>query len=364
MKKQLLIIFPDEWLSYSPTILNLVANFSDSFDIKVISFDIGKFKNKEITQKEFEFIKINCVLFYILSKFKIYKLAKVLMLFIIIKIFYHRPDEVIGVDAIGLWVAQKIFNQCHFLSLEIDENVFFRASDFERISSVLIQTPERYNYLFKSEPNIIKNVFYVQNSPRLKTPVNRDSSVDLDREKQLIYFGNVIAKHGIFKCIESISNLSDVSLTVTGILTSTIKKQILSQYRDFIAHKKVVLNERYIQQEEVIEYLSKFSIGFCFYDLELIAKQDFNYISCPSGKLFNYYAAGVPVIGSDIIGLNSVKEFQTGILLNDLSAKSIAQAIKTIFDNYQEFKKNCLKAARYFDFDSSVKSYKDYLLRK
>ena len=52
---------------------------------------------------------------------------------------------------------------------------------------------------------------------------------------------------------------------------------------------------------EYIKYVSNFRIGFCFYDWNLI-KNDFNYQTAPSGKLFVYLSAGLPVIVCNIPG--------------------------------------------------------------
>lgn len=363
MKKKLLIIFPDEWLSHSPTILNLVAKLSDYFEIKVISFDTNMYKNHEIKGDEFEFIKINkyIALFLIkLNRLKIYKLVKSLLLFI--KIRRQEADEIIGVDSIGLWVAQKVFRKSHFLSLEIyEEDVLFIRDKIDFIESVAIQTEERYDYLFG---NVRLKTFYLQNSPSFTT-IDRVYKERVG--KKVIYFGNVIPSHSIHLCIEAISNidLEDISLTIKGPISSKVKKEIQVQYSNLIQSGKLLLDESYVSQDKVVAYLSEFYIGFCFYDFDLIEKNNtFNYISCPSGKLFNYYASGVPVIGSDILGLKSVKDFEAGILLKDPSLESICIAIGNIISNHQRFSENCLNAAAHFDFDLAVEPYQDYLMNK
>lgn len=126
------------------------------------------------------------------------------------------------------------------------------------------------------------------------------------------------------------------------------------------------MNESYIDRENLAEYLSKFYIGFCFYDLKILKKRRdlaiFNYITAPSGKLFNYYAAGLPVIGSNISGLISVKEFNTGVLLDDYSPQAIRQAIDTISTNYSLLSTNCFKAAEHFSFDKMIEPFQKYLL--
>jgi len=112
------------------------------------------------------------------------------------------------------------------------------------------------------------------------------------------------------------------------------------------------------------EYLNSFEIGFCFYDTRYEHINNFNYNTAPSGKLFKYYAAGVPVIGSNIAGLQSIDEFQTGIRVKNYTPKEILNACETIQANYQFYYQNCLKAAEHFSFDKMIKPFLEYIAWK
>jgi O-antigen/teichoic acid export membrane protein len=90
-----------------------------------------------------------------------------------------------------------------------------------------------------------------------------------------------------------------------------------------------------------------------------LAQQSFNYFSSPAGKLFNYYAAAVPVIGIDIIGLKSVKDFTAGVLIDEVVPAKIKEAINTIEKNYKTFSANCLLASKEFDFKKSFNYFID-----
>jgi hypothetical protein len=97
--------------------------------------------------------------------------------------------------------------------------------------------------------------------------------------------------------------------------------------------------------------------------LEIISRKDFNYFSSSSGKVFNYYLAGVPVIGTDIPRLCSVKDFNAGVLLPEPSVQGVKQAIKETSGRFDLYRSNCLKAARHFDFAQAVRFYRDFLIR-
>ena len=173
-----------------------------------------------------------------------------------------------------------------------------------------------------------------------------------------------LSQAGLDGAVDAINcdTTDQLTLTIKGVIyKNSVKTAILSRYSRLIDQGKVVLDETYTNQDNIVKYLTPFSIGFCFYDFNLISKNDFNYLSSPSGKLFNYYAAGVPVIGTDVPGLSSVHEFKTGILIKELSVDCILTAIKRIINNYEEFSRNCIRAARHFDFAEAAASYKEFL---
>ena len=361
--KKVLFIFPNEWLSYTPTVINMIAGLRDSFEIKVIATDNGNYKNEFFQGKEFDFISLKgtfAKVIYRLGKFlgnqRLYELLKMLVVYW--RMRRYQADEVIAVDALGLWLAQKVYHRTHFLSLEPYQNFLFKQCKTELIESVITQTQERYDYLFKSK---IKT-FLIQNSPAFSSS---NISQKQSSTKQVIYFGSAIPRNGIYFCLEAIAQLPDMSLTIKGTMSPEVRQHIAQNYAELLEQQRIVIDNDYLEQDKVIEYLSQFYIGFCFYDLSCTdATTRFNFVSVPSGKLFNYYAAGVPVIGSDLLGLKSAKDFQAGILLKHLSAENIIQAIKTIDTEYDLYRQNCYEAAEYFDFDRALQPFKEYLMAK
>jgi glycosyltransferase involved in cell wall biosynthesis len=364
MRKSLIIIFPDEWLSHSPTVLNIKKSLSDVFDIRIFAIDDGMFRNHSLCGDEYIFIKINKLLSrFFLRKFRsLYDVikAKRLKKAVTEYVKSNKADRVIGVDSVGLWVAQQVFGKSHFLSLEVKKDRFFRSIDICRIESVIIQTEERYNYLFDKS---LSHKFFIQNSP----PFSKSKDVTkISFQKKLIFFGTVMPSHGLYACLNTLEHIvkSDdgYRLTIKGVIPKKwVRSSIMVRYRSLIEKNIITIDEQYTDQDEIIPYLSNFDIGFCLYDFRLISKNDFNYLSVPSGKLFNFYASGVPVIGVNIPGLNSVREFQTGILLENLSVDAIKNAILKISEDYAFFSTNCLKAAEHFDFQKAAQTYKEFL---
>ena len=383
MKKSILIVFSDEWVAYSPTVINLYDVLSEDFNVRIVAFesslnnqkklmdrnadciDISKENTFPINKAIYLFFRLTEKILTLNSKIDVFGLFKKVNSYSLLKAFLLwkkirglQVDEIIGVDFLSLWVAQTVFGKGHLLSLEIGDipnnNVLYRLVDRKKIQSVLIQTEERYQYLFDSLK--IKTTL-VQNAPIFKPLISYPSNCE-----GLIFCGLAAPKHGINECLDFIAESSEHIMTVKGIVPEDVKQKIQSKYEHLVSQGRLILDESYVEREDFAEYLSQFDIGFCFYDLDPSSSSYFHYLTAPSGKLFNYYAAGIPVIGSDIPGLSSVKDFEAGVLIKNRSVESLREAINTIRADRMKFKKNCLKAAEYFSFDKAIKPFRAYLL--
>jgi glycosyltransferase involved in cell wall biosynthesis len=346
--KNALIVFPDEWLAYSPTIINIIRILRDrKWNLKVIAFDNGIFN--DLVEYEFtSTIKVNKYLFYILRILRLYAPYKFIALILKLSFLNKEHDLVIGVDSVGFLAARTFFKKTTFLSLEAKRDIFHRMSCGCEIENIIIQTTERKEYLFGDDSK--HKIFYVQNSP-----IIRERKETQRTGRKLIYIGMIGPSHGVEFCIRSLPKLGDeYSLTLKGkYIAEGYRNKLKKKYSDYLDSGRLIIDNAYTDQEHILDYLAAYDIGFCFYDLSIAYLQDFNLVSCPSGKLFNYYAAGIPVIGNSIIGLKSVNDFSAGILLDDISPESISCAIKEINRSYDLYAANGLRAADQLDFSKS-----------
>jgi hypothetical protein len=220
MKRHVLIIFPDEWLSHSPTVLNLFKALRNDFNVTVLAINDGTFSNDELHDEGFFFIQIpHRLARTLLRRVRVlYALLKATLLHMRLAKYrkFHPVDEVIAVDSVGLWAAQKVFRKCHFLSLEVKRDLFFRMCTPAGIQSVAIQTPERLAALL---PCRLAPTFFIQNSPSL-AGINIDQHQKSKFNRKLIYLGNILPSHGIFKILDAFDDSlwPDLELTIKGVL--------------------------------------------------------------------------------------------------------------------------------------------------
>lgn len=371
--KKVVILFGDRHLSYSPTVIGLYDQLSPKFDVTIVAKSPETFDNKPLPNRNVVYIKPektegfykypSRIKFELSSLFKKEVAAlkgknirhNYLHEFYFIKDFLERnnPDFIIAVDFKNLAFMQIMNKRVEFLSLEINVADKFREDrDFQNINSVIIQTKERYEHLFKDKKH---RTFFIQNAP-VYTP----EAVN-PRRTGLVYCGTAWDAFGFYHLLEFLKKFPANVLTVKGAMLSEDQNRVQAEYQHLISGRQLVIDNDYLDDTEVVGYLRKFRIGFCFYNFDVDWINNFNYFSAPAGKMFKYLAAGVPVVGVDTPGMRPVSEFDCGVLVDDMSPASIKGAIDKIEDNFDRYSQNCLNAAEHYSFDKAVKPFIDYL---
>jgi glycosyltransferase involved in cell wall biosynthesis len=371
-RKRILIFFDGAHLAYSPTVTQLYDELSQEFEVTIVAHDPEKVTNQRVQNRNviyYSYRTGKVTYFYravykLLSFFNTYaRFLKNNQLdfnvyfseFLLLKKLLKRKrfDRVIAVDLKNLFLCSVLNQRADFLSLELCANEHLvPVLNHQLIDCVIIQSIERKKYLFKDMP---LTVFYVQNAP-----VFRPISIQ-EKRKGLIFSGTAWDAFGFYYCLKYINKYPGEQLTVQGVVLKPDNERIHAEYAHLLQENRLVINKKYFENDEVAEYLSHYEIGFCFYNFKVPWIDNYNYKTAPSGKLFKYLAAGVPVVGIDIIGFNFIKEFECGVLINNLDEESIQKAVLKIRDNYKFYVQNAIKAAQHFSFDQLLKPYREYI---
>ncbi len=375
MKKKLTILFGDAHLSYSPTVIGLYDLLLPHFDVTIVAKSPKSFDDRPIANRKVVYIKQPNHRIGRLQRKLAFRLASAKNTFAkrfaginapyetfyefkFIKQFLatENPDVIIAVDFKSLFFAQLLDKKVEFVSLEIVPNdPFYRACDLRNINSVIIQTKERYRHLFGDRGF---RTFFIQNSP-----VYSAGQTEAPRAG-LAYCGTAWNPFGFYHCLEFLKKFPSYEMHVRGAILSDDKERVRRDCGDLLANGRLVIDDKYLDDRDVVDYLRKFRIGFSFYNFEIEWVNNFNYQSAPSGKMFKYFAAGVPVVASDTLGAQPVIEFDCGVLIKDLKPESIKQAIDEIESSFEHYSNNCLKAAEHYSLDKTAKPFVDYLAAK
>ena len=373
-KEPVLIIFDGSHLAYSPTTLQLYDELSKKYEVSIIAQYPNNYNGQAANIKNILYHQC----YKVKGRYFVWALFQITLLFnktaryfkkhkLTYKDYFFRYlfikkviqskkyKRIICMDNTYLFFCSLLNTRVDFLSLELCVNEhLIPLVDRSIINCVIIQSRERYEYLFKDEQ---LRTFYVQNAPVFKRQPLKE------HRRSLIYSGSSIKILGFYHCLDYLNKYPDEKLTVLGAFFDADKKNVNEQYINLLNENRLIINSKYLDNDDVVEYLSNYEIGFCFYwfDDPFMQKNYFNYMSAPSGKMFKYLAAGVPVVCSNITGFQFVKEFQCGILIDNLDADTIRNAIMMIRNNYSFYVDNTKTAAAHFSFDKAITPYLEFI---
>jgi glycosyltransferase involved in cell wall biosynthesis len=227
--------------------------------------------------------------------------------------------------------------------------------NLQRIQSLIIQSEERKNIL---APHFNGKLFLLQNAPVFNLEMLQKAT---PRVHQLLFSGTAFERFGVMHCIDFIQTHPNYHLTIIGKVPDLENALIHKKYSQLINEKRLLIEKTYFSTNELIVEMGKYRIGFCFYDFSFPEIDNDNYKTAPSGKMFAYFAAGVPIIGIKIPGLLPIATFNAGVLIDELTTNAIEIALQEIEANYSEMVDGCFKAAMHFSFDNAMQPIASFL---
>jgi len=178
----------------------------------------------------------------------------------------------------------------------------------EKVDFVVISDEERWGLLRKE--NSFRDdveVFYVPVAP--KRSVGPPSIKERSDPLKIVYSGSLDPAFGVDRLLDAIGSSDNRGLDME--FHSRYRLDENDHYRKRIRGLesdgvRIRLNDDvYHEQEEYLEYLSRFDVGVCFYlpsdEFGKYSNKNIKYIGLSSGKLSYYVMMGIPVLmyGSD-----------------------------------------------------------------
>jgi len=173
--------------------------------------------------------------------------------------------------------------------------------------------------------------YVVRNYPSLSEFTNSNYTLSVScKTRSFLYIGGITRVRGVENMLEAIARLNThekVSLSLAGQFQPLTLEQELSlspqwAYVDFSG---------WVGREEIVKLLRNSQAG-----LVLLHPLQ-SYIESLPVKLFEYMAAGLPVIASDFPPWREiVAESNAGILVDPMNVDAIADAMQWILDNPEE----------------------------
>ena len=175
-----------------------------------------------------------------------------------------------------------------------------------------------------------KKTVTIQNFPiREEIKLAKDPIPFAKRDNKVIYIGGIAKIRGIVQCVEAMAkvNQKNASLLLGGKISSASFAQELENTKGWDRIDQL----GWLDRDEVVKQLQISCAG-----LVLLHPRP-NYIDSLPVKMFEYMAAGLPVIASDFpLWREIIGENKCGLLVDPMNSEAIANAIDWIFSHPED----------------------------
>lgn len=229
--------------------------------------------------------------------------------------------------------------------------------------ALIVASPSWINHLrvkHGSIPEISETVINVPEVNEAIEPRDLHAKLSLPAHAPImVYQGSIQENRGIEPAIEAVQQLDGVVLVIIGYgyhrptLEEMVRKRKLTDQVYFFGP---------VPNRELLEYTASADIGLCN-----IVNSSLSYHTSLPNKLFEYIAAGVPVIGSDSPEIGRiVKETGVGEVCDPVDPEALAAAARKLLAQPDDYRRATGRAATRYQWaveEKNLLSVYEALLR-
>lgn len=173
-----------------------------------------------------------------------------------------------------------------------------------------------------------------------------------EKRKVILYTGLITPERNIADFAKAIRNRDDFCLYIIG--RSPIKNYI----DEVISENENIEYLGYYPAPSHLEFLKYAYVGLTPYiPTKSKLHPVLNALYCAPNKIFEYAAFGVPMIGTDVLGLKRpFEQYNIGVACKKIDSKNVGDALDIIDNNYKEMVNNCHKFYNSVDLDRIVQN--------
>jgi glycosyltransferase involved in cell wall biosynthesis len=190
-----------------------------------------------------------------------------------------------------------------------------------------------------------------------KSTLNINQPLKTRDPRKLVYCGRFVSNIDVDTLLEALHLCKSIGVTLTWFGLSDAEKITLRTRAADYDVTNSVFAESWLTHQDLRNKLStEFGIGLATYKKNYITAV----LTSPT-KIFDYYAAGLPVIGSKINTVSDVMEHgREGLLYTAGNKESLYQCINQIVSDHEKYaimQKNALQSAEFYSWESRAKRF-------
>ena len=313
-------------------------NLSDNISKKIEVIDFGKNNNSEwVIKRYFNRLRKRLKIRNFLKR----NLEKYDLIWITSEIFVREVGKVLFKTKYIIQLMEMVnyvplFGHSRLLK--------FNIKKFAQKAWKIVVPEENRAYIIKTKweleklPIILPNKPY-QSSLTFELTENAKkmvSKVKNEKKKIILYQGGFSVDRRFEEFAEAINLIGDEYVLYLMGKKNEYCNKILEQYPNvkylgFLNPPEHLIIAQYAH----IGILSYIPIKADFYS-------ELNALYCAPNKIYEYALCGLPMLGTNVLGLKyPFEKYNIGICCDELSSKSICECIRKIEDNYKKMKKSC-----------------------
>lgn len=214
-----------------------------------------------------------------------------------------------------------------FLAFLSEKNIEYRENRFIRKASAVITATDYIHDLVIKHNN---NVFTVKNYPKADDICCNNDDLK-EREDIYCYSGGISEDRGVTLLIKNSDDIKG-KFVLAGNMGEDYKKEIERVYKEKL--RRNVVYKGYLSRHQINALYSSSVVGMCTLQYQP------NYINALPIKLFEYMAAGIPVVVSAFpLWKQIIEDAECGLLVDPYDEKAIVEAVNRLLSDRELAKK-------------------------
>lgn len=205
-------------------------------------------------------------------------------------------------------------------------------------------------------PYVLPNKSYYLDPGQISPETEKAlAEVRKESRKIIFYMGIFSPDRDMDSCIKAIDALGDeYCLVAIGRIS-----EVMREKAEYIINNTP--NFKYLgffNPPNHLHFLKYAHIGLTPYrpSYDIKYASPLNSLYCAPNKIFEYAGYGIPMIGTDVLGLRTpFEQYDIGVCCKDLSVDSIVKAVKKIESQYENMRDNCYKFYESVNIDHIIK---------